>query len=310
MRGPRADVADHLPVATFEEREVAAAGRHVRCRVVILSGAECRFTCAMCDLWRHTLDRPTEPGRLPAQIRTAFAGEKVPPAEWLKLYNGSNFFDSRSVPASDLPSIAGLCRGRERVVVENHPRLVGQAVAQFRDRLDGSLEVAMGLETIHPEILPRLDKRMTVDDFASAVAWLHREGIPTRAFVLLGLPWATADESIEWCVRSVAFALETGARHVSIVPTRPGNGLLDRLAEAGSFIRPTAGAVERAFEAVLAAEAAADRRTSVVATDLWDWPLLAGHCKTCRDARRERLETMALAQRSIPPVISDCGCLA
>jgi len=296
-------------VATFEELEVASADQTVRCRVVILSGAECRFTCAMCDLWRHSLDRPTEPGRLPAQLRAALADEPLPPADWIKLYNGSNFFDPRSVPESDLPAIADLCRGRRRVVVENHPRLVGDAVWRFRDRLAGSLEVAMGLETIHPTILPRLEKRMTADDFTDATRRLLGEGVAVRAFVLLGLPWATAEESLEWCVRSVDFARAIGVRHVSIVPTRTCNGTLDRLEREGAFSRPTASLVERAFRAALGADTPlAIAAASVVTVDLWDWSALAGHCERCRERRRARLEAMALAQAIVAAEESPCDC--
>ncbi|MFM8578618.1 MAG: radical SAM protein [Planctomycetaceae bacterium] len=308
-RGPRAEVSDHLPVATFEELEVASAGRAVRCRVAILSGAECRFTCSMCDLWRHSLERPTEKGRLPKQIHSALVGEPLPPAEWLKLYNGSNFFDARSVPDADLPVIADLCRSRQRVIVENHPRLIGDAVWRFRDRLVGSLEVAMGLETIHPTILPRLEKRMTIDDFAAATDRLHRESIDVRAFVLLGLPWATAEESLEWCVRSVDFARSIGVRHVSIVPTRTGNGYLDRLEREGAFERPSAALMERAFRAALGGDTPSDiPAASVVTLDLWDWHSLAGHCDRCRDRRRSRLSAMALAQHASAADIRTCEC--
>lgn len=309
VRGPRAEVSDHLPVAAFEELEVASAGRTVRCRVAILSGAECRFTCSMCDLWRHSLDRPTEQGRLPRQILSAIVDEPSPPAEWLKLYNGSNFFDARSVPEADLPVIADLCRTRQRVIVENHPRLVGDAVWRFRDRLVGSLEVAMGLETIHPTILPRLEKRMTIDDFAAATDRLRRERIDVRAFVLLGLPWATAEESFEWCVRSVGFARSIGVRHVSIVPTRTGNGYLDHLEREGAFERPTASLVERAFRAALGAEAPTDlAAASVVTLDLWDWQSLAGHCDRCREPRRSQLSAMARSQRPVAAERHACGC--
>jgi hypothetical protein len=213
------------------------------------------------------------------------------------------------VPEGDLPAIADLCRGRERVIVENHPRLVGDAVVRFRDRLGAALEVAMGLETIHPQILPRLEKRMTAEDFAAATRRLVGEGVAVRAFVLLGLPWATAEESLAWCLESVDFAARAGARHVSIVPTRTGNGFLDRLEREGAFVRPTAGLVERAFEAALAGDAVSGGGR-VVTVDLWDWHRLSGHCGACRDARQTRLAAMALAQRSTPRTALACGCLA
>ena len=65
-RGPKHAVDPRRPIAVWDEEEVAAAGRLVTCRVVLLAGAECPFTCAMCDLWRHTLDGPTPLGAQPS----------------------------------------------------------------------------------------------------------------------------------------------------------------------------------------------------------------------------------------------------
>ena len=73
----------------------------------------------------------------------------------------SNFFDARSVPREDWPAIQELVRQFETVVVENHPAFCGAPVFEFQQGLVGQLEVAVGLETIHPEILPWLNKQMT-----------------------------------------------------------------------------------------------------------------------------------------------------
>ena len=42
----------------------------------------------------------------------------------------------------------------------------------FRDMLKPELQVAMGLETVHPEILRKLNKRMTLEDFENTVKFL------------------------------------------------------------------------------------------------------------------------------------------
>ena len=50
------------------------------------------------------------------------------------------------------------------------------------DRLVFTQLVALGLETVHPQVLPALNKQMTLDDFAQAVDYLLRHDIAVRAF--------------------------------------------------------------------------------------------------------------------------------
>lgn len=324
LRGPRAGVDPRVPVAVWDEEEVEQPGAAVPTRVALLAGAECRFTCAMCDLWRHTLPGPTRAGDLPRQVRLALdrapasrpdAGADLapaPPYRWLKLYNASNFFDPNAVPPADLPVIADLVAGVERLVVENHPRLTDDTVPRFRDRCRPRLEVAMGLETSHEDVLARLGKAMTLDDFAAACARLRRWDIDIRAFLLLGLPWVEPVATIDWCARGVAFAAAHGVRHVSIVPTRPGNGLLDALAAAGRFVPPDAVTVEQAADLLVdrAARPAPLVAGTLVTVDLWDFARLAGTCDRCRGPRRDRLARMNLRQAAEPPAAVGCGCPA
>ncbi len=216
LRGPRAMVDPEVPVSMWDEWEVSAPGGGVATRVVILAGAECRFTCVMCDLWRHTLPAPTASGRLTQQVRLAIAhpwsigsptGDifdgSVAERRWIKLYNGSNFFDPRCVPPGDLPAIAQLIGDYERVIVENHPRLCDDGIPRFREQLTGRLEIAMGLETVHADVLPRLGKQMSLDDFMAACDRLRSWDTDIRAYVrgggcpwrhLRGYPWRPACE--------------------------------------------------------------------------------------------------------------------
>lgn len=319
-RGPRNQVARDRPVASFTEQEVWAAGQTIETTVVILGGAECRFTCAMCDLWRNTTRSATPPGAVPEQISHAVTAAAAPaaggladgPPRWIKLYNGSNFFDPRAVPPADLPTIADLVSPFARVIVENHPRLTTAAIPRFRDQCRGRLELALGLECIHPDILPKLNKQMTLADFTSACRQLHAWGIDTRAFVLLGLPWLPPAEAVDWCLRGVQFAWEQGVRHVSVVPTRPGNGFLDQLGLEGLFVAPTAAAVEALAAAVFTATLHTARTPAgdpqLVTVDLWDWPRLTGHCGSCRDQRLARLAAMNQSQGLLSPVSLSCGC--
>lgn len=247
----------------------------------------------MCDLWKNTLEESVPPGAIPQQIRSAL--RELPPARWIKLYNAGSFFDPKAIPPADHAPIAALVAGFERVVVESHPALVGDACFRFHDRLGGRLEVALGLETVHPDVLPRLNKRMTLAQFRRAASALRDHGIPLRSFVLVGLPFLSPAASLTWCARSVEFAFDCGSAAVSLIATRPGNGALDALADAGDFQRPTLHMLEAAL-----AEGIALGRGRVFA-DLWDLAR-ASDCGACLAERARRLERMNLGQTVEPPV--------
>jgi len=250
----------------------------------------------MCDLWRNTLEHDTSPGAVPRQIENALAA--LPSSRRVKLYNAGSLFDPRAVPPADDAAIARLVSGFERVIVESHPAFVGARCLEMAGRLGGRLEVAMGLETVHPDVLPRLNKGMTLDDFDDAAIRLSGAGIPLRAFVLAGLPWVPAAEQREWALRAVVHAFDAGAGAVSVILTRAGNGAMDALRDAGEFETPSISLLEE----VVAAGVALGRGR--VFGDLWDLPAFS-RCSECLPARTERLRTLNLAQ--VPPARVRCG---
>jgi radical SAM enzyme (TIGR01210 family) len=253
----------------------------------------------MCDLWKNTTQRTAPPGAIAGQIRQALA--ELPPVRRVKLYNSGSFFDPGAIPPHEHSEIAELLNGFERVIVESHPALVGEACWRLRDRLAGGLEVAMGLETVHPKALEALNKRMTVDDFRRAAELLLAEDVSVRAFVLLGVPFLSHEDSLEWTCRSIEAAIEMGATAVSVIPTRSGNGALDALQASGKFAPPDLAMLE-------AASAFGVRlgRARVFA-DLWDLEKFS-YCNVCFAARAERLRLQNLEQMVAPAIVCDrCG---
>lgn len=292
-RPPKPVVDPWRPHGFFVEQECAADGMVRDAATVLLANKECPFRCLMCDLWKYTTDVRTPRGAIPAQLQTALA--QLPPTHAIKLYNAGNFFDAQAIPPHDWQAIAALLQSFERVIVECHPRLVGPRCLQFRDLLGGRLEVAMGLETIHPEILPRLNKRMTLADFDKAVQFLRDHDVDVRAFILLRPPWLNEEEGLEWAQRSLLHAMETGVQCCTVIPTRAGNGAMDELQAQGFFAPPTLQSL------AMAVEYGMGLGKGRVFADLWDAKALIG-CRACDPKRIERLHAMNLTQMVAPPI--------
>jgi len=302
LRPARSAVDPGRPLARVWETERRTDGGRRRVLTVFLAGAECPFTCLFCDLWRHTLDGPTPAGAIPDQMAAALAAAApVPDGCAIKLYNASNFFDPRAVPPEDDARIADLCAAFERVTVECHPRLLGRRCARFGDLLEGRLEIAMGLETVHPDVFPRLGKGMTRGDFDAAVGWARARGLGTRAFVLVGLPWVAATEFAPWAAASAAHAAGLGVDRVSLIPLRTGNGALDALAETGHLEPVRLRHVEEAL--ALALERVGGE--AIVEADPWDLEPLAA-CAACGPDRIARLRHANLTQTAPRPGSCDC----
>jgi len=276
------------PYAYIVEPEPTADGRMVDVATLFLTNRECPFRCLMCDLWKNTLPESVAPGQISEQIRWALA--RLPAAQHLKLYNAGSFFDPRAIPPEDYPEIARLAAPFERVIVECHPRLVGRRCREFHAMLSSELEVALGLETIHPEVLPRLNKQMTLDDFAHAAQELCAHEIALRAFILVRPPFLTEAEGLEWAKRSLDFAFAHGAECCSLIPTRTGNGAMEELARQGHFAPPSLDTLEAVMEYALSL------RAGRVFLDLWDIESVSPDAAN-RASRIARLARMNLSQR-------------
>jgi len=238
-RGARAVVRPGELQACIVEPEPVAGGSVERVGTLFVTGVECAFHCLMCDLWKHTLARGQSVPGVAGQVETALRA--IPDVAHVKIYNAGSFFDSQAVSSEDRTRIARLVCGRERLIVECHPRLIDRRCAEFADAISPvELEVAMGLETIDPFVLSRLNKGMALSDFDHAARLLDDFGVAMRAFVLLGLPGHFAAESVEWARRSLWHALEQGASYGVVIPVRPGNGIVDRLEREGRYVRPRA----------------------------------------------------------------------
>jgi archaeosine synthase beta-subunit len=298
-RPSRRPLSVREPFSFFVEEEHSASGHIEPVATIFLTNRECPFRCTMCDLWRNTLTEPVPRGAIPEQID--FAMKRLPQARIVKLYNSGSFFDPGAIPPEDYRAIAARLQECERVIVECHPALMGARCLTFRDLLPGRLEVAMGLETAEPEVLQKLNKRMTLEQFAAAAKFLRDHDIDLRVFILVQPPFMQAERALEWARRSLDFAFACGATAASLIPTRGGNGAMEALAEAGFFAPPDLSLLEDAIAYGL------KQRQGRVFADVWDLQRGRG-CAHCFHLRVQRLRQMNLCQSLAAPVhCQACG---
>ncbi len=296
-RGKKNLVDPQKPYAWLVEKERTISGKIEDTASIFLTNSECPFYCLMCDLWKNTTDKPVPVGAIPNQIEWAL--KQLPEAKHLKLYNSGNFFDKRAIPEEDYDRIASLVSSFDTVIVESHPKLINEKCLRFRDQIKPELQVAIGLETVHPEILPKLNKQMTLEDFKKSVSFLTKNGISSRAFILLRPPFLSESEGIYWAKKSIDFAFSVGIECCAVIPVRAGNGALDLLMEKGDFSMPEIQSLETVLEYGIKLNAGR------VFADVWDLGIFS-NCKKCIDQRTSRLTTMNLKQKITDKVMCIC----
>lgn len=286
-RGKKNYVDPRKPYAWLVEKERTVSGRIEDIAIIFLTNRECPFHCLMCDLWKNTTDESVPAGAIPEQIEWAL--NQMPEVKHLKLYNSGSFFDRKAISDEDYERIAALVSSFETVIVESHPAFINEKCLLFSNMLKPELQIAIGLETVNPEVLRKLNKRMTLEDFKVSVGFLNQHRIRSRAFVLLRPPFLTESEGIFWAERSIDFAFSAGVECCTVIPVRPGNGAMDRLYETGRFAPPDIHSLETVLEYGIGLNAGR------VFADVWDLSLFS-RCNKCVDQRTRRLISINLSQ--------------
>lgn len=290
-------IKPNRPYEWLVEKERAASGENADTGIIFISNKECSFRCLMCDLWKNTTVEAVPVGAVPEQIKWALG--KMPDIKQLKLYNSGSFFDTKAIPLEDYSTIAALVSGFDTVVVEAHPKLINSSCVDFRQMLDAELEVAVGLETVHPDVLKKLNKQMTVDDFVRSIKFLNHHNIRSRAFILLRPPFMTEEEGVFWAKKSLDIAFEAGVECCTLIPVRPGNGAMDILTRQGHFEMPLLESLEEVLEYGISLNAGR------VFADTWDLELFS-QCAKCFHHRVDRLTSMNRNQSLLPKIACAC----
>ena len=303
-RRPERNVHDvRKPYHAMLEQEIGPDGILWDVATLFLVNRECPFRCMMCDLWKNTTEGAVDAGDIVAQVEAGLA--QTGPGRAVKLYNSGSWFDPKAVPIEAYEPVARLVAGFERVIVESHCAFLGERAEQFlmllrRYNPNVVMEVAIGLETVHPELLERLNKRVTTADFVAAAEWLQMRGMALRAFVLLRPPFLTEDEGLEWAKRTIDIAIDNGATFTALIPVRGGNGAMDALRAAGDWAPPSLASLEDGLRHGLTISGKLPHQR--VTADVWDISLFSDAGDAESAAIVTRINRMNIKQR-----IADAG---
>lgn len=290
-------VADSALPNAFIELEPGHKRASRECVTVLVQGRQCAWRCVHCDLWKHTGDHGAGGINVAGQILAPLKAH-LRSGRWVKIYNAGSFFDRAAVPSSVVAEAVPLLRGYEKVIVESHPAFVGEAIWRFRDAIrPARLQIAMGLETAHPQTLLALNKGFSVEEFVVAAEQLRANGIELRSFLLVRPPFLDKPTGLEWVKCSIDFSFDVGASVVSLILTRSGNGALDTLEKSGQFIAPNLAELQESLAYGLS------RNRGIVLADLWGLERLRGF-EPEFDAVMKRLACMNSEQRLINTLLS------
>jgi len=297
-RRPERNVHDvRKPYHAMLEQEIGPDGILWDVATLFLVNRECPFRCLMCDLWKNTTREPVTAEDIVAQVEAGLA--QTGPGRAVKLYNSGSWFDPSAVPIEAYEPVARLVAGFERVIVESHCAFLGERAEHFlmllrRYNPSVTLEVAIGIETVHPEVLARLNKRVTTADFVAAAEWLHMRGMALRSFVLLRPPFLTEDEGLELAKRTIEFAISVGSTFTALIPVRGGNGAMDVLRAAGDWAPPSLTSLEAGLRHGLTI---VDRQAHQrITADVWDISVFSDAGDAESDAIIARVNQMNVEQ--------------
>ena len=213
----------------------------VATRTVFLTGRECPWRCVMCDLWR-TRRSDTPRGAIRADRR------RWPSARWRRAGSPPDdqalqrrqLLRSARVPDDDYDD-----RARARRPSARDRRIASRAGRRSRGRFRALARVdelrsksRWGSRRRIPRRSSALNKRMTLDDFAAAAA-LEAPASRCACSCSCHRRSCRRTSRTPWLLRSIDAAFACRRVGVSLIPTRPGNGAIEALAERRLFAPPS-----------------------------------------------------------------------
>jgi len=156
---------------------------------LILNYGRCSWgRCFFCGYGRIVGQTPSE-GNLLAKFGEFFSGLSKD-ADTVKVFGSGSFLDEKQVPPKARMFFVEECRkhGIKKLTIESRPEhITRDKLAEFSGV---DLSVAIGLETADNEVLRRINKGFSVEDYAKAADTIKSCGFKVRTYLLVNPPYA------------------------------------------------------------------------------------------------------------------------
>lgn len=182
--------------------------------------------CLMCGYFTGATNGDITPSHLIAQTKAVI--ERLDPTIYPAIVFTSNgsFLDPREVPDDLRPKLLGMlqdagfkfltCESRVDFITTDRILALKNAFSpQFGSTC---ISVSIGVESIDSRILSfSINKGVRKSDYIKAFNKLKSLNVPFDCYVLLGKPFLTAKEDIDDALKTIEFAVESGADYVFVM---------------------------------------------------------------------------------------------
>jgi len=172
-------------------------------KVLILNIGRCAWgRCIFCGYSRENYPEPNLL-RMKVDLDRKLVGFE---GDTLKIFGSGSFLDDKQFPREFRRYLVEKCKkkGIKHLTIESRPEFITEDTLLDFDGID--LTVAIGLEVADNDILKKLGKGMTVEDYTRAADIIHSKGFKVRTYLLVNPPFV--DDIKESLDRSVSFALQ------------------------------------------------------------------------------------------------------
>lgn len=170
-------------------------------KIMYLNSGKCRHgKCVFCG-W-GTYEYP----KLTFDELKGWFEKKIEPADTLKIFNSGSFLDDNQVEPEFRKYVIQKCEelGIKNLTVESRPEFITQENLDNMKSDNVHVTVAIGLEVADNDVLKKVNKGFTVEDYLKAAEVLKTNGFSLRTYVLTNIPYG----NIETLRKSVKLAKE------------------------------------------------------------------------------------------------------
>ncbi len=115
--------------------------------------------------------------------------------EQLKIFNSGSFLDEQQIPKAFRSYVVRKCEqlGIKNLVIESRGEFVDEKFANDMKSEKVKVTIGIGLEVADNEILKKLNKGITVEDYIRTAEFLRSNGFGVRTYLLVNAPYTNKE---------------------------------------------------------------------------------------------------------------------